>query len=253
MEYLEQFREEVRNWLEENCPPSMRTPLVPEEEVWGGRNAEYVNPEFGMAGISVIMQELGKTLTPSPILSTSVLGVSAINMLGSDEQKESYLPKIVAGELTMALAIDEGNHHDPFAVEATAVLDGDKWVLNGKKVFVVDGASADTILIVARTSGKSGESNGISVFAANNDSAGLDITKIATADSRNYANIEMSDLKLEQNALLGEQDLAGLVLTPSVVISISRKLIPLCFGSFGPVLTRAKIQSALSAYEVHTF
>ena len=45
MEHLEQFRQEVRDWLEENCPPSMRTPLVPEEEVWGGRNAEYVNPE----------------------------------------------------------------------------------------------------------------------------------------------------------------------------------------------------------------
>jgi len=124
--------------------------LVPEK--FGGS-------EFGMAGISVIMQELGKTLTPSPMLSTSVLGVSAINMLGSDEQKENYLPKIVAGELTTALAIDEGNHHDPFAIEANAVLDGDKWVLNGKKVFVVDGASADLILIVARTSGKSGESN----------------------------------------------------------------------------------------------
>ena len=174
--------------------------LVPEK--FGGS-------EFGMAGISVIMQELGKTLTPSPILSTSVLGVSAINMLGSDEQKENYLPKIVAGELTTALAIDEGNHHDPFAIDATAVLDGDEWVLNGKKVFVVDGASADSILLVARTSGKSGESNGISVFVANKDSAGLDITKISTADSRNYANIEMSDLKLDQNALLGEQDLAG--------------------------------------------
>ena len=174
--------------------------LVPEQ--FGGS-------EFGMAGISVIMQELGKTLTPSPILSTSVLGVSVINMLGSDEQKENYLPKIVAGELTTALAIDEGNHHDPFAIDATAVLDGDEWVLNGNKVFVVDGASADSILLVARTSGKSGESNGISIFVANKDSAGLDITKISTADSRNYANIEMSDLKLDQNALLGEQDLAG--------------------------------------------
>ena len=174
--------------------------LVPEK--FGGS-------EFGMAGISVIMQELGKTLTPSPILSTSVLGVSAINMLGSDDQKENYLPKIVAGELTTALAIDEGNHHDPFEIETTAILDGDHWVLNGKKVFVVDGSSADNILIVARTSGKSGESNGISVFAASKESAGLDVSKISTADSRNYANIDMSDLKLEQNALLGEKDIAG--------------------------------------------
>ena len=174
--------------------------LVPEK--FGGS-------EFGMAGISVIMQELGKTLTPSPILSTSVLGVSAINMLGSDDQKENYLPKIVTGELTTALAIDEGNHHDPFAIETNAILDGDHWILNGEKVFVVDGSSADTILIVARTSGKSGESNGISVFAASKESAGLDVSKISTADSRNYANIKISDLKLEQNALLGEKDLAG--------------------------------------------
>ena len=155
------------------------------------------------------MQELGKTLTPSPILSTSVLGVSSINMLGSDKQKDDYLPKIVAGELTTALAIDEGNHHDPFAIETNAIIDGDHWILNGKKVFVVDGASADIILLVARTSGKSGESNGISVFAASKNTTGLNITKISTADSRNYANIEISDLKLEQSALLGEQDLAG--------------------------------------------
>ena len=174
--------------------------LVPEQ--FGGS-------EFGMAGISVIMQELGKTLTPSPILATSVLGVATINMLGSEEQKSNYLPKIVSGEVTTALAIDEGNHHNPFNVEATAKLDGDQWILNGKKVFVIDGASADTILVVARTSGKTGESNGISVFAIDKDSAELDITKISTADSRNYANIEMSDLKLEQKALLGEQDLAG--------------------------------------------
>ena len=159
--------------------------LVPEK--FGGS-------DFGMAGISVIMQELGKTLTPSPILSTSVLGVSSINMLGSDKQKNDYLPKIVAGELTTALAIDEGNHHDPFAIETTAIIDEDQWILNGKKVFVVDGASADIILLVARTSGKSGESNGISVFAANKDTTGLNITKISTADSRNYANIEILSL-----------------------------------------------------------
>ena len=88
--------------------------LVPEQ--FGGS-------EFGMAGISVIMQELGKTLTPSPLLSTSVLGVSTINMLGSDKQKENYLPQIVAGELTTALAIDEGNHHNPFAIEATVLME----------------------------------------------------------------------------------------------------------------------------------
>jgi acyl-CoA dehydrogenase len=174
--------------------------LVPEE--FGGS-------DFGIAGISVIMQELGKTLTPSPILATSVLGVSTINLLGSKEQKEKYLPKIVSGDVTTALAIDEGNHHSPLDVEATAILKGDKWSLNGQKVFIIDGASADYILIVARTSGKKGDSNGLSVFVSEKNSEGLEISKISTADCRNYSNLKMNNLVLEGNALLGEVDTAG--------------------------------------------
>ena len=174
--------------------------LVPED--FGGS-------DFGVAGISVIMQELGKTLTPSPLLATAVLGVSTIKLLGSGEQKNMYLPKIVSGEITAALAIDEGSHHSPFNIETSAKLEGDNWVLNGQKVFVIDGASADIILIVARTSGKAGESNGLSVFVTDKNSAGLEISRISTADCRNYANITMNNLSLNQNTLLGEVDVAG--------------------------------------------
>jgi acyl-CoA dehydrogenase len=78
--------------------------LVPEE--FGGSN-------FGVAGISVILQECGKTLTPSPLFSTGVLGAYAISNFGTQEQKEKYLPKIVSGEITTALAVDESSHHNP--------------------------------------------------------------------------------------------------------------------------------------------
>ena len=174
--------------------------LIPED--FGGS-------DFGIGGISVIMQELGRTLTPSPLLATSVLGASTISMLGNKDHKSEYLPKIVSGKITTALAIDEDSHHNPFNIETLAKLEGDKWVLNGKKVFVVDGASADIILIVARTSGKNGDSNGLSVFITNKNSKGLDISKISTADSRNYANIDISNLKLDQSSLLGEKDASG--------------------------------------------
>ena len=174
--------------------------LVPEE--FGGS-------DFGIGGISVIMQELGKTLTPSPLLASAVLGVSVIKMLGSEDHKKIYLPKIVSGEITTAFAIDEGHHHNPFQIETSATLSDEHWVLNGQKVFVLDGASANTILIVARTSGKPGESNGLSVFVANKDSAGLEISQISTADCRNYANISMNNLKLSQEACLGAADMAG--------------------------------------------
>jgi alkylation response protein AidB-like acyl-CoA dehydrogenase len=155
------------------------------------------------------MQELGRTLTPSPLLATSVLGASTISMLGDKDHKSEYLPKIVSGKITTALAIDEGSHHNPFNIETSAKLEGNKWVLNGEKVFVVDGASADIILIVARTSGKNGDSNGLSVFITNKDSKDLNISKISTADSRNYANIDISNLKLDQSSLLGEKDASG--------------------------------------------
>ena len=91
--------------------------LIPEE--FGGSN-------FGLAGISVIMQECGKTLTPSPLLATAVLGASAITSFGTDEQKKEYLPKIAAGEITTALAIDEESHHAPENTNTSAKLEKGK-------------------------------------------------------------------------------------------------------------------------------
>ena len=85
--------------------------LIPEE--FGGSN-------FGVTGIGVILQECAKTLTPSPLFATGVLGAYAIKEFGNDEQKNNYLPKIVNGEITTALAVDEISHHDPSATELIA-------------------------------------------------------------------------------------------------------------------------------------
>jgi alkylation response protein AidB-like acyl-CoA dehydrogenase len=126
--------------------------LVPEE--FGGSN-------FGVAGISVILQECGKTLTPSPLFSTGVLGAYAISNFGTQEQKEKYLPKIVSGEITTALAVDESSHHDPLKTSFKAKKNNEEYLLNGKKTFVIDGASADILIVLARTSGNSGELAGL--------------------------------------------------------------------------------------------
>ena len=132
--------------------------LIPEE--FGGS-------DFGLAGISVIMQEIGKTLTPSPLLATAVLGASAINTFGTQEQKAEYLPKIASGEITTALAVDEESHHAPSNTLTKAELVGDEWVINGKKKFVVDGSSADVLIVLARTSGVKGENAGLTLFILN--------------------------------------------------------------------------------------
>ena len=85
--------------------------LIPEE--YGGSN-------FGLAGISVILQECGKTLTPSPLFATGVLGAYAISEYGTEDQKKKYLPQIANGEITTAVAVDESSHHDPLKTNMLA-------------------------------------------------------------------------------------------------------------------------------------
>ena len=170
---------------------------------------EFGGSDFGLAGISVIMQEVGKTLTPSPLFATAVMGASAINTFGTQEQKAEYLPKIAAGNITTAIAIDEESHHAPFNSMAQAEPVGDEWVLNGKKKFVVDGASADILIILARTSGIKGDKAGLTLFIVNASHTGVEIIKTDMADCRNYANIVLDNVTISKDALLGDQESGG--------------------------------------------
>ena len=170
---------------------------------------EFGGSDFGLAGISVIMQEVGKTLTPSPLFATAVMGASAINTFGTQEQKAEYLPKIAAGKITTAIAIDEESHHAPFNSMAQAELVGDEWVLNGKKKFVVDGASADILIILARTSGIKGDKAGLTLFIVDANHTGVEIIKTDMADCRNYANIVLDNVTISKDALLGDQESGG--------------------------------------------
>ena len=170
---------------------------------------EFGGSDFGLAGISVIMQEVGKTLTPSPLFATAVMGASAINTFGTQEQKAEYLPKIAAGKITTAIAIDEESHHAPFNSIAQAELVGDEWVLNGKKKFVVDGASADILIVLARTSGLKGDKAGLTLFIVDANHTGIEIIKTDMADCRNYANIVLDNVTISKDALLGDQESGG--------------------------------------------
>ena len=174
--------------------------LIPEE--YGGSN-------FGLAGISVILQECGKTLTPSPLFATGVLGAYAISQYGTEEQKKKYLPQIANGEITTAIAIDESSHHNPLNINMPAVLKDNSYILNGKKVFVVDGASADLLIVVARTSGKTGDSTGLTLFLVENNQPSINVVKLDMADSRNYANITFSDITVQKENILGDVEAGG--------------------------------------------
>lgn len=171
--------------------------LVPEE---------YGGLAFGHVGMAQIVEQSGRTLTASPLLSTAILGVTAINVAGSEVQKSELLEAIAGGELTMALAVDETIHHDPVQTAMSAVLKDGSYVLNGEKRFVVDGSTADKLIVATRTSGSPGDMKGISLFLVDRTADGVNVKRTQMLDGRNAAIITFTNVEVSIDALLGEQD-----------------------------------------------
>ena len=171
--------------------------LIPEE--MGGTG-------FGPMGVGIVMQEAGRTLAASPLYSTAVLGAGMIMAAGSEKQKKDLLPQIAAGELLLALAIDETNHHNPANIAMAATRDGDDFVLSGEKKFVIDGHIADKLIVATRTSGEAGDPKGISAFLIDANTPGVTITRTHMVDTRNAANISFDGVKVQSDALLGSAD-----------------------------------------------
>jgi acyl-CoA dehydrogenase len=171
--------------------------LVPEE---------YGGLAFGHVGMAQIIEESGRTLTASPLLSTAILGVTAINLAGSEPQKTELLGAIAGGKLTIALAVDEKTHHDPLQIGMSAEKKADGYVLRGEKRFVVDGATADKLIVATRTAGNPGEMKGISLFLVDRTAPGVNVKRTQMIDGRNAAIVTFTDVDVSSDALLGEQD-----------------------------------------------
>ncbi|MCY4045921.1 MAG: acyl-CoA dehydrogenase [Cellvibrionales bacterium] len=166
----------------------------------------YEGLDFGFMGLGAIATEMGHTLTASPLFATCVLGASLIELQGTEEQKNDYLPLVASGQITLAAAIEEANHHAPTAIGTTATLAGEQFILNGKKTFVLDGHSADKLIVLARTSGDHSDKQGLSLFLVDGKTSGVSIERTQMFDSRNAANITLTDVKLDKTALIGESD-----------------------------------------------
>ena len=153
---------------------------------------EFGGLGFGFMGMGVVLEECGRTLTASPLYSTAVLGASAIIHGGSDEQKGDLLPQVAAGEMLLALAVEETPHHNPYRAETTAEKSGNGYTVTGDKKFVLDGHVADKLVVVARTSGNSGDRDGITLILVDGSADGVSATRTIMADSRNAANISFN-------------------------------------------------------------
>ncbi|MCY7271584.1 MAG: acyl-CoA/acyl-ACP dehydrogenase [Sphingomonas bacterium] len=158
---------------------------------------------LGQVEANLVLEEIGRNLTPSPFLTTSV---AAVRALEESAQAERWYPGIVAGETVAALAVDEAKSHNPAATALEARRQGNGFLLNGAKQFVVYGASADLLLVAARTAGTAGETTGVTLFAVPRDTAGVNVENVALADSSKAARLTLVDVALDADAVVGEVD-----------------------------------------------
>jgi alkylation response protein AidB-like acyl-CoA dehydrogenase len=167
---------------------------------------DYGGSGLGCVEAGVVMEEIGRTLMPSPFLSTAVLAASALSRGGSAAQKSEHLPRIADGSLLAALAVDEGAKHRPLQTKLQAVRSGNGFRLNGAKAFVVDGHTADLLIVAARTAGGPGERDGVTLFLVDPKTKGIETERTAMVDSHNAARIVFDNVEVNADGVLGEVD-----------------------------------------------
>ena len=165
----------------------------------------YGGSDFGYLSLGLVLEETGRTLTASPLVASALAGASAIVLGGADAQKQAWLPRIAAGEAVATLAIDEGPHHAPERVVLAAAASDGGYTLNGVKTFVLEGMAADLFVVSARTSGQSGDKDGITLFLVPADAPGLARKALKLADSRGAAVVTLDKVQVGIDAVLGEE------------------------------------------------
>ncbi|MFN3389585.1 MAG: acyl-CoA dehydrogenase family protein [Allosphingosinicella sp.] len=150
---------------------------------------------MGHVEAGIVLEEIGRNLTPSPFLITAVAAVEALK---GTALRERWLPGILAGETVAALAVDEGPKHRPEAIAMTAERAGNGFRLTGTKCFVVQGASADLILVAARAE------EGLTLFAVEKEAQGLEVEGVRLADASIGARIDFAGVEVDADAVIGE-------------------------------------------------
>ncbi|WP_084398089.1 acyl-CoA dehydrogenase family protein [Henriciella aquimarina] len=179
--------------------------LIPEE---------YDGVGMGMVALGQVMEAQGRTLASTPLLQTACIGASAILLGGTEAQKKEWLPKIAAGEVTTALALDEGSHHNPTGVATEAERDGQGYTLNGAKKYVQDGHHTDVFIVVARTFGEPGDTHGLTLFLVPRDAKGVTVQTLNTVDSHGAAHLTLEDVHVDEAGVLGAPDKGHDLLEP---------------------------------------
>jgi acyl-CoA dehydrogenase len=227
------FRSATRAWLEENCPPSMRTPMGENDTVWGGSKATYANPEaklwlermgeqgwtcptwpkeYGGGGLNkeenMILQEELRRIHARPALTSfgiSMLGPVLLEY-ATEEQKKAHIPGIVKGEIRWCQGYSEpGSGSDLASLQTKAILDGDQYVINGSKIWTSYADQADWIFCLVRTDFKAPKHNGVSFILFDMSSEGVTTKPIKLISGASpFCETFFDDVRVPRENLVGQ-------------------------------------------------
>jgi alkylation response protein AidB-like acyl-CoA dehydrogenase len=197
---------------------------------------------MGHVEAGIVLEEIGRNLTPSPFLTSSVLAATALGA-ASAELKGRYLPGLLAGDSVFAVAIDEGKKHRPERIACRATRSGNGFMLSGAKDFVIHGSSADMLVVAARTAGSDDDAEGITLFAVPKDAAGLNQDAVRLVDSSMATHVKLDNVQLDADAVIGEVDGGREVLNRVLAagrVGAAAESIGVASGSFAMTTTYLK-------------
>jgi alkylation response protein AidB-like acyl-CoA dehydrogenase len=193
------IQKQLRKYRDMNCKDGFGHALWRQfgEMGFTGVLVEEADGGLGLGHVEagIILEEIGRNLTPSPFLVTAVAVVEALK---GTALRERWLPGILSGETVGALAIDEGPKHRPEAIAMQAERSGNGFRLSGRKQFVVQGASADFFVVAARAE------EGVTLFAIEKETGGLDVEGVRLADSSIGARLAFDAVEVDADAVIGE-------------------------------------------------
>jgi alkylation response protein AidB-like acyl-CoA dehydrogenase len=158
---------------------------------------------LGHVEAGVVMEQIGRHLTASPFLASSVAAVTALCLGGSVAQKQRWLPRLASSDAIATLAIDEGGKHRPFQISATGAPLGDGLLISGAKTFVLDAHVADLLIVAVRSAGEPGDKAGVTLCLVERNAHGVEIERTFMVDSHNAARVSLRDMRVDASAILG--------------------------------------------------
>ena len=200
---------QLRHWRDRNCKDGFGHGLW-KQFAEMGFTGMLVSEDDGGLGMGsyeagIVLEEIGRNLTPSPFLASSVLAATALKH-ADDAARQRWLPGLVSGDLVYSVAIDEGAKHRPERIKTRAEKSGNGFRLTGQKDFVLHGASADMLVVAARTSGADDDADGITLFAVPKDAANMSHDAVRLVDSSMASHTKFEGVELDGDAVIGEVD-----------------------------------------------